>query len=125
MEYGEERGWWERTGDRIYDKEEWKKIPTERFQTYATNTLNMVSPDMPHDQNEWLRSQLSNIHSYETYNPFAIVLGALALDWKTKKVCEKRFKMTLTKYAKNLQITPADVLRYGRKWENDWIDELK
>jgi hypothetical protein len=68
---------------------------------------------------------LSNIPSYETYNPFAIVLGALALDWKTKKVCEKRFKMTLTKYAKNLQITPADVLRYGRKWENDWIDELK
>jgi hypothetical protein len=125
MEYGEERGWWERTGDRIYDKEEWKKIPTERFQTYATNTLNLVSPDMPHDQNEWLRSQLSNIPSYETYNPFAIVLGALALDWKTKKVCEKRFKMTLTKYAKNLQITPADVLRYGRKWENDWIDELK
>ena len=124
MEYGEERGWWERTGDRIYEKEEWKKIPTERFQNYATQTLNMVAADMPQEQSEWLYSNLSNIPSYEVYNPFAVVLGFLALDWNTKKVDEKRFKMVVSKYAAKLQMTPADILRYGRKWEGEWVNEL-
>lgn len=124
MEFGEERGWWERTGDRMYEKEEWKKIPTERFQNYATQTLNMVAADMPQDQSEWLYSNLSNIPSYEIYNPFAVVLGFFTLDWNTKKVEEKRFKMVVSKFAAKLQMTPADILRYGRKWEGEWLDEL-
>lgn len=124
MEFGEERGWWERTGDRIYEKEEWKKIPTERFQNYATQTLNMVAADMPQDQSEWLYANLSNIPSYEIYNPFAVVLGFFTLDWNTKKVEEKRFKMVVSKFAAKLQMTPADILRYGRKWEKGWLDEL-
>jgi hypothetical protein len=124
MEFGEERGWWERTGDRMYEKEEWKKIPTERFQNYATQTLNMVAVDMPQDQSEWLYSNLTNIPSYEIYSPFAVVLGFSTLDWNTKKVEEKRFKMVVSKYAAKLQMTPADILRYGRKWEGGWLDEL-
>jgi hypothetical protein len=124
MEFGEERGWWERTGDRIYEKEEWKKIPTERFQNYATQTLNMVAADMPQDQSDWLYGNLSNIPSYEVYNPFAVVLGFLVLDWDTKKVGEKRFQSMVAKYAAKLQMTPADILRYGRKWEMEWLHEL-
>lgn len=124
MEYGEERGWWERTGDRVYEKEEWKKIPTERFQNYATQTLNMVSVDMPQEQTDWLYSNLVNIPSYELYNPFALVLGFVTLNWETKKVEEKRFKMVVTKHATKVQITPADILRYGRKWQEQWLNEL-
>lgn len=124
MEFGEERGWWERTGDRVYEKEEWKKIPTERFQNYAVQTLNLVAPEMPQEQSEWLYSKLSNIPSYEIYNPFAVVLGFLSLDWDTKQVNEKRFKLVTSKYATKFQLTPADVLRYGRKWEGGWLKEL-
>lgn len=124
MEYGEERAWWERTGERIYEKEEWKKIPTERFYNYAIRTLNMVSDDMPDDQNDWIRSNITNIPFYETYNPFATILGALTLDWKKKKIDEKRFKMTITKYANKMQVKPTDVLRYGRKWQLEWLEKL-
>lgn len=124
MEFGEERGWWERTGDRVYEKEEWKKIPTERFQNYAVQVMNLVVPEMPQEQSEWLYSKLSNIPSYETYNPFAVVLGFLSLDWDTKHISEKRFKMVASKYAPKFQLTPADVLRYGRKWEECWLKDL-
>jgi hypothetical protein len=124
MEYGEERGWMERTGDRMYEKEEWKKIPTERFMNYATQTLNILVPYMPQEQTEWLYSNLSNIPSYETYNPYATVLGFSTLDWKTKKINEKLFKTMTSKYASGLHINSADVLRYARKWEYSWLPEL-
>lgn len=127
MEFGEERGWMDRTGDRIYDKEEWKKIPTERFQHEALYTLNIITPNMPQEQIEWMYSNLFKIPLYETYNPYSVVLGALALDWKTKKIDKDRFKMSITKYASKLgiKITPMDVLRYARKWEDEWLKEIE
>lgn len=121
MEYGEERAWRERTGDRMYEKE--TKIPTERFQNYATMRLNLISPDMPQEQSEWLYSNMSNIPSYETYNPDATVLGFAVLDWNTKKISEKRLKMVLNRHT-TAPLTPADVLRYARKWQDSWIPEL-
>lgn len=124
MDYGEERGWWERTGDILYEKEEWKKIPTERFQHYANMTINIVSPDLSPDQHVWLSSHIFTIPSYETYNPFAVVMGFLVLDWNTKLLSEKRFKKMSEKYAKRFQLTLADVLRYGRKWQESWLPEL-
>lgn len=124
MEFGEERGWWERTGDRIYEKEEWKKIPTERFQNYALQTLNLVAAMMPQEQSEWLYSNLTNIPQYEIYNPFAMVLGFASLDWDTKKIDEKNFKNVVSNEAPKLQLRPADVLRYGRKWQEGWLPEL-
>lgn len=124
MDYGEERGWWERTGDILYEKEQWKKIPTERFQHYANMTMNMVSSDMSQDQSVWLYSHIYTIPYYETFNPFAVVLGFLVLDWKTQLICGKRFKKITEKYAKKLQLTSTDVLRYGRKWQETWLPEL-
>lgn len=121
MDFSEERGWWERTGDIMYEKEEWKKIPTERFQHYANITMNIVSTDMSQDQSEWLYSHVFSIPSYETYNPFAFILGFLVLDWNTKKLCEKRFKKITDKYTKQFEITAIDVLRYGRKWQDNWL----
>lgn len=123
MEYGEERGWWERIGDRVYEKEEWKKIPTEKFRYYVNMAMSIVSPDLQKDQEEWFHSHVFQIPFYETYNPFATVLGYAVLDWKTKNLDEKRFKKLTDKYAKKFQITPADVLRYGQKWKTTWIHE--
>lgn len=119
MEYGEERAWWERVGDRTYEKEEWKKIPTERFQNYATMTMNLVSPDLSSEQMEWFYGHVYHIPSYETMNPFATVLGFCCIDWKTKQLTTRLFKKMTDKYAKKLQITPADVLRYARKWQTE------
>lgn len=124
MDYGEERGWWERTGDILYEKEEWKKIPTERFQHYANMTLHLISSDMSPEQYAWLSSHLVSIPSYETFNPFAVVLGFSVVDWNTKLLSEKRFKKMTEKYAKQLQLTLVDVLRYGRKWQDSWFPEL-
>lgn len=123
MEYGEERGWWERTGDRTYEKEEWRKIPTERFRYYVFRTLSIVSADMPSQQSEWLDPNVFQIPSYEIYNPDAVVLGFATLDWETKKISEKRLKKIIDKHVKKFKLTSADVLRYGRKWQDDWIHE--
>lgn len=124
MEYGEERGWWERTGDRIYEKEEWKRIPTERFKTYVGMTTNIVSPDLSAEQREWLISHVMDIPSYENYNPFAFVLGYLTLDLDKKQVNDKKFKRIADKYSKQLQTPPSSILRYARKWQSDWLQLL-
>jgi hypothetical protein len=123
MEFGQERGWWERTGDRTYEKEEWRKIPTERFRYYFYMARGIVSQDMPPQQTEWLEPHVFQIPSYETYNPFATVLGFASLDWDTKQLSEKRLKRMVEKHAKAFQLSGADVLRYGRKWQDDWVHE--
>jgi len=35
--------------------------------------------------------------------------------------------MSITKYASKLgiKITPMDVLRYARKWEDEWLKEIE
>lgn len=121
MEYGEERGWWERTGDRIYEKEEWKRIPTERFKTYVMMTTNIVSQDLTSGQREWLINHITDVPSYENYNPFAFVLGYMSLDLEKKQISEKKFKKITDKYAKQLQTPPTSILRYARKWQSDWL----
>lgn len=125
MEFGQERGWWERTGDRLYEKEEWKKVPTEKFRHYVEMTMNIVSNELTPVQTEWFYSHVFNIPSYEIFNPFAVVLGFASLDWKTKKLDEQKVKQNINKHAGQFQIKPVDVVRYGRKWQGSWIKELE
>ena len=127
MEYGEERGAYERIGDPMYEKEQWRKIPTERFQYNAKKIINIVFSDMSPNQRIWLESHLLNIPSYEVYNPVATILVFLVLDWNTKRLCEKRFKKITDKYMSRLKpekVRTEDVLRYGRKWQDSWIHSL-
>lgn len=119
MEYAEERGWWERVGDRTFEKEEWKKDPKERFRVYVNTALNIVASDLSPAQMDWFNARVFEIPSYETYNPFAVVLGFAVLD-KDHKANEKLFKKLADKHAKKFQLTPPDVLRYARKWQSDW-----
>lgn len=121
MEYGEERGWWERTGGRIYEREEWKKIPTERFQNYAEMAMEIVSVEMAPPQREWLASHIFLLPSYETHNPFATVLGFIAIEWSTKKLSHERFKKASNRYGARFKVRPSDILRYARKWQDSWL----
>lgn len=125
MEFGQERGWWQRTGDRLYEKEEWKKVPTEKFRHYVEMAMNIVSNDLTPVQTEWFYSHVFTIPSYETFNPFAVVLGFASVDWKTKKLDEQKVKQNSNKYASQFQIKPVDVVRYGRKWQDAWIKDLE
>ena len=119
MEYAEERGWWERVGDRTFEKEDWKRDPVERFRVYVGTALNIVSSDLTRAQVDRFNARVFDIPSYETYNPFAVVLGFAVLD-NDLKANEKRFKKLVDKHAKKFQLTPPDVLRYARKWQSDW-----
>ena len=125
MEFGQERGWWERTGDRFYEKEEWRKVPTAKFRHYVDMAMNLLSVDLTSPQTEWFYSHVFSIPFYETYNPFAMVVGFASLDWQTRTLKEKQFKKMTNKYATQFQISAADVLRYGRKWQETWLKELE
>lgn len=122
MEFGDEIKAFERVGGGfMYGRREFK-IPTEIFQDNAINAMDLVSSKMktPQDQIDWFVSNLTNIPSYETYNPYAVVLGFLAVSWSSKQIDKKRFKDAIS-HISGFKITSADVLRYSRKWQDEWF----
>jgi len=133
MIYGNERGVYERIGDVTH--EHWKQTPKERFQYDANLTINKLGEHITENKRKWLigdddfgGGHLFVIPNYETYNPIAMILGFIAINWDTKSLDKKLFKeaekcIQQLGYRKK-SISTLDIIRYARKW-SIWFHQDK
>lgn len=115
--------WKERTGDITYEKEEWRKNPSDRFRFFALFTAtesNLFSSK----ERDWLDNHLLDIPNWEHLNPILTVLGLACLE--KKRFSEEKFKQTVkasNKFTKK-GVRPIDIIRYTKAWER-WFREKK
>lgn len=115
--------WKERTGDITYEKEEWRKNPSDRFRFFALYTANESNLFSPKER-DWLDNNLLKIPGWEHLNPVATVLGLACID--KKKFSEEKFKQavkTIPKFKKR-NVRAIDIVRYAKAWER-WHQEKK
>jgi hypothetical protein len=122
-----ERNYHERIGDIIHPKAEWKRIPTERFRITAQSIMDRLTDVLSAKDIEWLDIHLFTIPDYEFFNPIIIILGYACLD-NQRQLSTTRFKEIEKVWKKNQSwikpISLADIIRYGRRWEQWFRDSL-
>ena len=124
MDIREEWNFRDRTGDRSYEKQNWKKTPLERFQSIVSLALDKVP--LSDTQREWVETRTSRMPSYEDLNPVALVLGYVCIDQSSKKMTREKFQSTDRFLKKNqswirsFSVLPIDIVRYARQWER-WL----
>lgn len=114
----------ERYGGGItYDKQDWRKIPTERFRLMVTDVLGKMDKRiMPDIKREWFDNHYMDIKDYATMNPGAMLFGLACIGWETKQLDHSHFKKVQTFFDNNktwirqFGMTIVDVLRYARRW---------
>jgi len=121
-----ERGWRDRIGDMMFQKHEWKRVPTERFRMTVQSVLGKLTDVFSDREVEWLEARLYTIPHYERYNPVAIVLGYGCLEdhrlsparfARMEKIFKKHYS-----WIKPYAVSMMDVLRYARRWDG-WFQE--
>jgi len=127
-----ERGWMDRTGDIIFTKPEWRRVPTERFRLIVQSVLGRLNNIIDDRQIDWLDRLLYTIPDYETYNPIAIVLAFCCIG-PDRNIDQTRFnrieKFIKQSWVKSYDISLFDIIRYCERWrlwfEEDFFSENK
>lgn len=123
-----ERAWRERTGDIVFNKQEWKRIPTERFRMTVQSVLGKLIEVYSEREMDWLDNNLYSVPNYERYNPVAIILGFGCIE--DRKISIARFQKMEKVWKKNQYwiksygVTLMDIIRYARRWEGWYTEKI-
>lgn len=107
-----------------YAKQDWRKIPTERFRLMMMDILGKMDKRiMPDSRREWFDNHYLEIKDYPTMNPGAMLFGLACIGWETKQIDPGLFKKAHTffdlnrSWIRQIGLTMVDVVRYARRWQ--------
>jgi len=124
---GVSRSGGERYGGGItYDKQDWRRVPTERFRLMVTDVMGKMDKKLlPDEKREWFDNHYMEIKDYPTMNPVAMLFGLACISWETKEMEPKLFRRVQDffdhhkMWVRQAGIQLVDVIRYGRYWTRE------